>query len=188
LDPDELSEVHRVQLSRRDFHEVETQIRTLEERQRVLDQQLAEKEVDAKRSRIQLFSERMLREGKITPAELDGSARDRHGNPIPNLLDRLQRADARQSIHTFKEGTKEVPMTELDLQMAEIEARPPLRFAERLRQSADRSHDDNARVAAHYDQFSEDFRKAGITREKYLATFERNRDQVSADAYIHGRK
>ncbi len=60
---------------------------------------------------------------RIQPWELDGD------NPA-NLRDQLMRADATRVVRKFKEGKRDVALTELDLQKKSIELRPPINFAE----------------------------------------------------------
>ncbi len=85
-----------------------------------------------KRANVTAFCEAQLAAGKVMPAELDDQ-----GGKRPTLIDRLLRADARQVVRKFTEKGKTVELTELDLQMKEIEERPVIvRYGERVKSSA----------------------------------------------------
>jgi hypothetical protein len=82
---------------------------------------------EEKRGRIRAFAERLLKENKITPAELDES------NPaLPSLVERLMLCDAQATVRKFSEGGKEVALTQLDVEMRALEARPPRKYNEKL--------------------------------------------------------
>lgn len=130
---------------------------------------------NTKRANIQKFCEAMVASGKVLAAEMDpGDPK----NPRPTLADRLMRADARTVVHKFREGGKEVALTELDLQMREIEARPVLqRFGERVK-TGDSKPGDVEEETGKVRRFAEsnaDFAKAleaaGRTPEEYVAAF-----------------
>lgn len=144
---------------------------------------------NTKRANITKFCETMVQAGKVAPAELDpGDPK----NPRPTLIDRLMRADARTTVHKFSENGKEVKLTELDLQMREIETRPQLvRFGERLKGGgamAGRGTDAEVeKVEAHFEQFREQFERHGTKREDLVSGFkaarDRNRD-LKAEDYL----
>jgi hypothetical protein len=93
-------------------------------------QKFNEETVAAEKKRaVESFVERMRKEGRVTPAELQ----EVPGKP--SLLRRLLRADSRRAVEKFTEKGRTVELTELDLQMREIEARPTL-FGERFRDPA----------------------------------------------------
>jgi hypothetical protein len=82
---------------------------------------------EEKRGRVRAFCERLLKENKITPAELDES------NPaLPSLVERLMLCDAQATVRKFSEGGKEVALTQLDVEMRALEARPPRKYNEKL--------------------------------------------------------
>jgi hypothetical protein len=80
----------------------------------------------------------LLKAGKILPAQLDATAKDKSGRPVPTLRDRLYRTDARHVVEKFSEGGKEITKTELDLQFDELERLPVLtRYGEKFATGAD---------------------------------------------------
>ena len=80
----------------------------------------AEKVKQAHVATVDAFCERMLSERKVHAAEVDSKA------TVPNLRSRLLRADGLHRVHVFSEAGRIGFKTELELQMAEIEARGPL--------------------------------------------------------------
>ena len=52
---------------------------------------------------------------------------------LPTLFDDLMRLDDSVVIHKFAEGKKTVEMTALDLALAKIKGRKPMKFSEKLR-------------------------------------------------------
>jgi hypothetical protein len=153
-----------------------------------------------KRATIDAFCETQLKLGKILPAELDAD------NPA-NLRDRLLRADAKTPVRKFKEGKKEVALTELDLQMREIESRPPMKFGERFKQpqtkgkgaeskpgkssAAAGNADDDAeaeKVRDTVERFSEKFPR-GTRPEVIVAGFKAERKhnaELTAEEFLEG--
>ena len=137
-------------------------------------EQLDAREAELRRQSVEKFCENMVKAGKVLPAELD---RGDPKSPRPTLVDRLLRADARQKVHKFSENGKTVELTELELQMREVESRPQLvRFGERSVKTgpggAAGRDGEKAKVKEHYERFSEDFRRMGTTEEELTKAFE----------------
>jgi hypothetical protein len=126
-----------------------------------------------RRANITAFCEAQVKAGKILPSELDDA-----GGKRPTLIDRLMRADARATVRKFSEKGKTLELTELDLQMREIEDRPVLlKYGERTRSSGRGSAAETpadseiAKVEAHYEQFSESFQKLSTTKDDFVKAF-----------------
>ncbi len=111
----------------------------LERKHAILERQIQEREkLETERSRqahealVSAFCERMVKEKKILPSEMDKTSK------TPNLYHRLLRADPVKRVHRFSEGGRTVEKTELEMQMAEIEALDPAHltrfFSEKLPQ------------------------------------------------------
>jgi hypothetical protein len=111
----------------------------LEGRQKALDarlstaQQLADARLKAEQTQtVESFCDRMVKAGKLTPAQVDHSDDPKtkaRVNPA-NVFDRLMRADAVNRVFKFADRP---PMSELELQMAEIEAGPVvLKFGDQM--------------------------------------------------------
>lgn len=143
-----------------------------------------------KRAAIEAFCESRLKEGKILPSELDES------NPA-SIKARLYRADCVTPVikHAEKggkggKGGKVKPLTELDLQMAEIDRRPAFKFAERFKDplSSKKGEDaETSKIEEHFEAYSEQFGKVGMTKEKLLAGFkaERSRNvKLTAEEFL----
>lgn len=132
----------------------------------------AQKDIDAfqadtRKSRIDAFCERMVKEGKLLPAEIDAG-----------IKDRLARANA---VQKFSDG-----LTELDKQMAEIEARPVLvKFSEHVksgkRAGGGTNGDDEinkvTRFAEENQSFAQALKAVGDTPQSYVAKFKRAREK-----------
>ena len=147
-------------------------------------QKFAEQQVaNQKKLLVETFCEVKCKEGKITPAELDPA------NPA-NIKDRLMRADSSAIVQKFKEGGQEVALTELDLQMKEIEGRKPFVFGERFVQPLRKSGDVDSEVQQiedHFEIFSELFQKNGMTKERLVEGFKlekKARPSLTAREYI----
>lgn len=83
---------------------------------------------EEKRARIRTFCETMVKEGKVSPAEMDET------NPrLPSLVERLMLLPADTVVRKYTENGKTVALTPLDIEMRAIEARPPRRFSEKVR-------------------------------------------------------
>jgi hypothetical protein len=140
----------------------------------------AEKRVAAeKQATIKARLDTLVQLGKVLPVEIDaGLAEDLYG------LDAL-------AVHKFSEGGKEVPMTRLDHAFKTLEARPNLvQFGERAKSRANGNTSEDAELAkldAHFEQFSEGFKRNGITADKLKAGFKAERGrkpQLTADQYL----
>lgn len=137
---------------------------------------------ETRRSTIAQFCERLQQQGKISPAEMERIT-DSHGRVIkPNLYDRLMRADAVSVVHKFSEKGKLKELTELDLQMQELEARPAFKFGERVKSGAAGlagktvaadpnaiSDDDEHKLGEFYESFAEKFPKRNSKGEAFGA-------------------
>lgn len=151
-------------------------------------EQASQLEANTKRSNVEKFCEAMAKDGKILPAELDrGDAK----NPRPTILDRLLRADARTVVHKFSEGGKQVELSELDLQMREIERRPTLlRFNERQVKQAlanGKQPDPAVEVITEtVEKFSEYFPKGETTESmsKGYAAFKKHNPKASVEDFL----
>lgn len=124
-----------------------------------------------KKLAVDAFCESRLKAGKILPAELDPA------NPA-NLKARLLRADSRSTVAKFSEKGKTVELTELDLQMREVDARPAFKFGERIvaTKPGEAAEDEQvAEIESHYEQFSEQFGRAGVTKDRFVSGFKAER-------------
>lgn len=111
------------------MNKLQKQADAVEAKNKAAERMANQRVQNEKKHRIQSFCERMVKEGKILPAQIDQSS----GHPT--LQDRLLRADCIRSVHKFSEkpGGALIDATELDMQMREIETGPALqRFAERM--------------------------------------------------------
>ena len=105
---------------------LQKQADAIEAKHKAADRMARQRLQTEKKHRVQVFCERMVKEGKVLPAEIDQTA----GHPT--LQDRLMRADCVKVQKFSEKGPAE---SELDIQMREIEARPVLqRFSERISQ------------------------------------------------------
>ena len=92
---------------------------------------------EEKRSRLQTFAERMLKEDRVTPAELEDTPR------LPGLVRRLSfLPDA--PVHRYSEGGKTVMLSALDLELRAIESRPARKYSEKVREG----HGENSATSA----------------------------------------
>jgi hypothetical protein len=98
------------------YNELERRYRRLERRLDESERRRAERDRAEHADTVRSFCERMLRDKKVLPAEIDPQAR------TPNLFHRLLRADCARKVHTFGERRG---LSEYQLQCAEVEARDP---------------------------------------------------------------
>ena len=132
----------------------------------------------------------MSKAGKLTPAELD------RAHPA-NVFDRLMRTDASQVVHSYRDKGKEIALTAFDLAKQEIERRRPFAFSERVKSgtggaSGTGTADDNsdgevAKVEAHYERFSENFKKLGTKKDGLVAGFKAARkadEELTAEEFL----
>ena len=102
----------------------------LQAQERLMKQRLQ----NEKAASVKSFCERWLREKRVVPSEVDAKA------TVPNLYHRLMRASVTK-VHKFGEGASAKQMTDFDLCVAEIEARPAgfaaRMFSEKLKDPAD---------------------------------------------------
>jgi hypothetical protein len=151
-------------------------------------------EANTRRASITAFCEAMRDKGILIPAQLDSGDPK---NPRPTVIDRLFAANHSQKVHKFRENGKDVPCTELELQMKEIETGPVLkRYGESVIKSgsttAAAGEEEKEKVKEHFEQFRERFERAGVTQEGYLKAFESQRKtnrELTAEKYTNmGRK
>jgi hypothetical protein len=153
-----------------------------------IQKQVHDFEANTKRASVEKFCEAMSQAGKIIPAEMDRGADGKQ----PTIVDRLLRADAHQKVHKFSEGGKTHALSELDLQMREIERRPVLvKFGERrvgTTKDATAGDDEKAKVEGHYEQFAEEFAKGQTTKEDFLKAFEsarKSNPKLTAEKFLN---
>lgn len=148
-----------------------------------------EERASRKKASIDIFVESRRVAGKIYPYELDESAGD-------TVRERLYRADSKTVVKKFKEGKKEVTLTELDLQMREIDRRKAFAFGERMKAApkadgtVEADDDEIRKVEDHYEQFRENFRTHGLTKEKLVTGFKQARQinpETTADKFLLAR-
>ncbi len=117
-------------------------------------------------------------------------------NPKLTIVDRLLRADAKSKVHKFSENGKESTLTDLELQMKEIENGPVLtRFGDRAKSGLPVGvsaktvvEEEKAKVIAHVEKFSEEFRTMDMTAEEVARAFESKRKQdptLTAEKYLN---
>jgi hypothetical protein len=99
------------------YSELDRRFKTLEHRLAARERLEAQRLQQTHQATVAAFCERMVREKRILPADADAGAR------VPNLYHRLLRADPVRRVHRF--GEKGEVLTELELQMKEIEGRDP---------------------------------------------------------------
>ena len=139
---------------------------------------------DQKKAAIEAFLDAKVKEGKLTPAQLDPA------DPC-SVRARLYRADGKAVVLTFAEKGQDVPLTELDLQMREIDKNPAFRFGERFRQPAKaRGEGDGEaqKIEAHFEQFAEQFGRQNVSKDSLVSGFEaarKRRPQLTADQYLN---
>lgn len=145
-----------------------------------------EETASKKKAAVDAFCEAMQKEGKVAPFELDESdPKTAH----LSLRQRLLRADTKRVVRKFKEGGKMVDQTELDCQMEEIRSRRPHQFGERIKAGKDGQSDDadTAKIDSHFEKFSEQFVKNGMSKEKLLKGFKAEkklRPSLTAEEYL----
>lgn len=143
-----------------------------------------------KKQAIEAFLETNRQAGKVLPFELD------LGNPA-NLYDRLMRADAVRTVRRFREGKKEAALTELDLQMREIEQRPVRAFSELVKKGGGfrggkpgsvEADAEVEKIEDAFDRFSESFPR-GINKETLVEGFKAEKKvhpDLMAEDFLEG--
>lgn len=144
-----------------------------------------EQTASSKKVILDSWIEAQSKAGRIMPRELDAA------DPA-NLRNRLMRADGKTVVEKFKEKGKTVELTELDLQMREIEKRPPFKFSERIPAGKvqDSGDGEKDKVIAHYEQFAERFTKLGTSKEDMVKAFEssvKRRPGLTAEAFLSNK-
>jgi len=147
---------------------------------------------EAKKATITSFCDRLVHQGKLLKAER------------PAVEQRLLRQST-DAVHKFTEGGKSVVKSELDLQMAELEARPVVvKFHERVAAGGTGANGGNGGVVkfgerdgsdeevTKVEQFAElhedSLAKAFVTREQFVTRFcearKKNGKKITAESYI----
>lgn len=145
-------------------------------------------EGEQKRAMLAKFCETNLNAGKIEPWEMDETSGQ------PTLLDRLLACDATTKVFKFSEGKKTRTLTQLEVEMDAIEARPVRKFGEKIAAGkGDKTSADAevAKVEAHFESFSEDFARMHTTKEELVEAFKisrkHNPDQTAEKFLSVGR-
>ena len=150
-----------------------------------IKKQASEYEANTRRANITKFCESMVEKGQLLPAQLDP------GDPKAprwTVIDRLFACDHANKVHKFREGGKDVSLTELELAMKEIETGPRLRkFGELLIKSSgtvgasdDPEKDKVQRFAESNAEFQTALRAMRKTPEEYVAEFEAAQKKAKA--------
>jgi Holliday junction resolvasome RuvABC DNA-binding subunit len=135
---------------------------------------------NTKRANIVKFCEAMREQGKIMPAQYGA------------VVARLMRANSTNIVRKFNESGKKVNLTELDLQMREIEQAPALFvFSEKMKQPLTKADTEKAKIEQHFESFSESYAKHGTTKEKmvkaYLIARAKN-PRLTAEGFVNGSR
>ena len=141
----------------------------LEGRQKRIELAISKRERELKRDTIHAFCERMVRAGKMLPAEVAGFKRSA-----------LMADDVK--VYKFSETDKG---TALDNLKKMVEARPNLvQFGERADVRGGKApppiDNEIAKVGQYFEKFSEDFRKTKQTKEKLVEGFKAMRSMSRA--------
>lgn len=121
-------------------------------------------EVEAadKKRGVDALIDRLGREGRLPPAQRE------------SVRQRLLRADCKAVVGKFSEDGRDVPATEFELQVRELERAPSL-FSEKFRSGGGSTQaeqdDESAQVEEHYECFSERFEQYGVKKEDYVGAF-----------------
>jgi hypothetical protein len=125
---------------------------------------------NTKKANIEAFCESRLKQGKISPPELD------RPNGKPNLVDLLMTLDGKTPVFKFTENGKEVSLTALDQQMAMIDARQITKLGEKVKnpndtnKSAEES-EEMAQIEKFYEEHQEDMKTLNYTKEEWLKVY-----------------
>lgn len=138
-----------------------------------------------KRDTVRSFIRNWTASGHIDPSEMDA------GPGLPTLEDELMALDNKTPVHRFSENGKTVTLTPFQARMERIKRRKPRRVGELVGTSKmSETHDaGKEKIANHYETYSEQFQKSGITLEKFIAGYEvgmKNGNIKSADEYLNG--
>lgn len=116
-----------------------------------------------KKKAVTAFCEEMRSSGKLAPAEFDQEVE-------------FQLTLDAQTVHKFTEKGKAVSKTQLERAQDRIRSRPSL-FAERVKGAGkggrddDRKTEEEREAEAHFERFSEEFAKAGQSKDDFLKVF-----------------
>lgn len=143
-------------------------------------QRFAEQEKAArKKATVKAELDALVQAGKVLPAEIDAG-----------LADVLCAADS-ATVMKFSEGGKTVETTAFDRLLAALKARPVLvKFGERIaggKAKTSSEDDEVAKVEEHFEQFSEQLTKVGVTKDKLVSGFKaerKRRPSVTADEFV----
>jgi hypothetical protein len=131
---------------------------------------------ETERERWQQFCERLLRENRIEPKDIDPGAGPNH------LVEIIMRQDNRHRVHRFAEGGKQLALTERDIFVRYLQGRPVLRVPGQVRGrplADDPAADRKAWAAATYQSFAEQpgALALGGNKEEWMATIEKQTDE-----------
>ncbi len=162
---------HTMQYSEADFNklvasvaaEVAKGLEPVKAKVDALDKYAEQRIASEKKATVKARLDTLVGQGKVLPAERDGGLDD-----VAYQLDAA-------TVHKFSEGGKTVSSTTFDRFFKTLEARPALvKLGERVKGSANgkaAADADEAKLEEHYEQFSEQFEKNGLTKEKLLLGF-----------------
>lgn len=116
-----------------------------------------------RRENVTTFCEQMVKEGRISPAELDKT------NPkVLPIDEQLLLADARTPVRKFTEAGKEIGLTQYDLLVNSIKARKPFQFGERIPSPNNPANPDEeiAKVEKFYEDHKVDLQKFSFAKKE----------------------
>ncbi len=132
-----------------------------------------------KRATVTAELDALVASGKVLPAERDGG------------LDDTLYSLTTDKILKFSEKGKTVERSPFDQMLLALKNRPVLvRFGERVKAGQPVKGEDDAdkaKITQHFERFSEDFGRHGMTKEKLVAGFEaerKRRPKLTADEYL----
>ncbi len=137
-----------------------------------------------KKATVDAFVEQVSREGRLPPAEREAERQ------------LLMALDA-SVVHKFTEGGRTVERSLFDQRIAQIKGRPTM-FAEKFKAGNGKtngngtaSEDGEAeKVEAHYEQFSEQFRRMATTKEEFVGAFKarkKTNEALTAEQFLAGK-
>lgn len=144
---------------------------------------------EQKRGAVTKFCETLRDAGKIQPWELDDTTGE------PTIIDRLMACDPTRKIFKYSEGGKQVGLTQLEVEMRAIEARPAHRFNERIKPGGTNGKGaedaEVAKVEEHFEKFSEQgYLVSGMKKEDFVAGFKaakKHDPELTAEEFVGAR-
>lgn len=135
-----------------------------------------------RRADLDAFLSSALKDGYVTPAQLDD------GNPA-NLYVVGMAQNASAVIHKFREGKREIGLTQYDLWKRSIRAGKPHKFSEKLggnKRGEDRDAKEDRKEWAEstFQKFNETFSQCGVSEEDFVSSATNS----TADDYAMLRK